>query len=380
MKEKVAQKIYHLNCPSCGGSLHIPEGKRVIACPYCSSNNLLIFDKDMPRYYIEPVLDRFRATRKAHQALSLSSAPADLSDNSQLLAIHLFFVPFYETVGKRLGTVLTQKETYEAAPTKAWETPVSSYGEAPAAARKVTKRQEDTRVEFKDYYYTGPAVSVKGWNLDKILIGNARGRQDKALLHAYNIIKMQKLGQVLGPTVPRDAFEKRQENQYVSRHRGNKIYNAEQRTRLTYYPLWVAKYAYKKRLYKIVIDGNTKEIVAGRAPQREDRRIPIMLAICILLAIPLGKIPALLGHYFSSNNSAETVDTFLSILVAAPYLGASVVFGFFFFLFLFMALAWDEFRYGGEVVFEPGGTRIEKINRPAETWPDKLLNLLRKKS
>ncbi len=380
MTKKAAQKIYHLNCPSCGGSLHVIEGKRVIACPYCSSRNVLIFDNAMPRYYIEPGLDRARATRKARQALSLKAVSADLSDNSQLLSIHLFFVPFYETVGKRLGTVLTQKETLEAGPANRMGAQISAYGEAPVLPRKGIKRQEDTRIEFKDYYYTGPAVRVKGWNLDKIQIGNARGRSEKAILHPFNIIKMQRMGQVLSPAIPRDAFEKKQENRYVSRHRGNKLYNAEQRTRLTYYPLWVAKYRYKNRLYKVVIDGHQKEIVAGRAPQREDRRIPIMLAICILLAIPLGKIPAGFGHYLSLNRNTETVDTLFAILIAAPYLGFSVVFGFLFFFFIFLALAWDEFRYGGEVVFEPGGTRIEKINRPAETWPDKFLNVLRKKS
>jgi hypothetical protein len=35
---------------------------------------------------------------------------------------------------------------------------------------------------------------------------------------------------------------------------------------LVYYPLWVARYTYRQRIYQVVVDGNSGRVLYGKAP------------------------------------------------------------------------------------------------------------------
>ena len=141
------------------------------------------------------------------------------------------------------------------------------------------------------------------------------------MLQPFDILKMQKHGTVLNATIPKETFEERltARAEAVDKRKRNLV-NAEQRTRLIYYPAWVIKYAYRQRLYHIVVDGYRGEIIAGRAPQREDQRIPYMLAICMFLSIPLGKGMALLYNLKGSELGEETFQAIMPILFYSPYI------------------------------------------------------------
>jgi DNA-directed RNA polymerase subunit RPC12/RpoP len=373
LAQTTSHKIHHISCPGCGGSIHVPEGSRVITCPYCSGSNLLIYEKVTSRYYIEPVVDKATAKRSARKAISAKSVAPALSKRAKLLSAKLVFVPFYETAGKNLGTILGKKEIYEVArdhSAQYEDSRTATY----APRRRVKQTKDDTRVEFRDFYYTGPAVSIRDWNLDKIDLRKFRAGLESSVLMPFDIMKMQQLGTVYNPTIPAETFEKNHSLEPARSSKRIKMFTAEQRTRIIYYPLWVIKYSFSQRLYQIVVDGFRSGVIAGRAPQREDRRIPYMLAICILLALPLGKMFALAPAVFSGSPGESAYYGLTILLIKSPLLLLFVLLGFFLVFFFFLMFAWDEFRYAGEVNFSPEGARITKINRPALTLPEKIFN------
>ena len=55
------EKIIGLACPKCEGRVEIPEGQRIVICPYCDQRSLVRGERGVLRYQVPRQIDRDRA-------------------------------------------------------------------------------------------------------------------------------------------------------------------------------------------------------------------------------------------------------------------------------------------------------------------------------
>jgi len=136
-----------------------------------------------------------------------------------------------------------------------------------------------------------------------------------------------------------------------------KFHLLRQRLSLVYYPLWVARYEYKKRNYQVVVDGVNGDVLYGKAPGNILYR-----AAALVLGMALGNLmlvdgTALAGVLISSSDDGDG-----ALLVLVPIaIGLGLI-----------ASGYRAFRYGEEV------EEIAQVNKkaPMASNPKKRLESL----
>jgi hypothetical protein len=94
-----------------------------------------------------------------------------------------------------------------------------------------------------------------------------------------------------------------------------------------YYPLWVLRYRYHNRIYQVTADGESGEILYGRAPGNLWYRI-------FWLAATTAAGNFILTSYIRSLSAEDEIEPLIAIVIGAAVL---IYFGF------------RKLRYGGEV-------------------------------
>lgn len=93
-----------LNCPKCGGMVRIPEGQRLVICPYCQQRSIVRGERGVLRFQVPVQIDRSQAERMLEQFFSSSFAIArNASRQAKLEESLLVFLPFYTSWGRVLG-------------------------------------------------------------------------------------------------------------------------------------------------------------------------------------------------------------------------------------------------------------------------------------
>jgi hypothetical protein len=101
---------------------------------------------------------------------------------------------------------------------------------------------------------------------------------------------------------------------------------------IVFYPLWVVRYEYKKRIYQITADGESSDLLYGRAPGNNLYRVA-----CLVASIMLGQfILTTSCRSMLSSNSSSDHNPFAFLVVCL----------------VIMAFGFYQFRYGGEVKIE----------------------------
>lgn len=237
-----------LTCPRCGGAIVVPDGQALVKCPYCGQASLVEGERGVPRYQVPARVDRaaVEAVYKRFLSGNLSIA-FDAGGRARVTEAFMVSVPFWASWGRVLGWVFGRKRVKS--------------GKSTRMSPREIKITEDAA-------WTGPACDVSEFGIGYIPL-------DGRPLEPYNDAELHARGMVFEPVGALAAAREAATAWYAgyAARRADLTEVDQSIVRLinttfglVFYPLWVLRYEYRGRLYQLVIDGYTGDIVYGRAP------------------------------------------------------------------------------------------------------------------
>jgi DNA-directed RNA polymerase subunit RPC12/RpoP len=329
-----------LACPNCQGRLQIPEGVRIIRCPYCDQRSLVQGERGVLRYQVPRRLDRQAALTKAKGFLrGLDRAPG-LAQRAEFTDLFVVYLPFWS----------------EWADVAAWFFGKKRVGSG-KNRRLVPKevRLMGTRT------WNQAACDVQEFGVNDISLAGQT-------LQAFEADALHSDGMVFEPVTAAGAAWAEAaaaiENDVRSEASleviaSERIERLGGRRALVYFPLWVARYSFRDRSYQIVVDGSNGKVLYGKAPGNIWFRAAALVGGFALGALILVDGTALAGRLVWSSDDS---DSFLIVLVPIALGGA------------LMLAAYRRFRFGEllehRVTFRRRRTGAATLGDPWRTWGD----------
>jgi hypothetical protein len=309
MSEKGALK--GLNCPRCGGMVPIPEGQDIVVCPFCDMRSVVRGESGVRRYQVPQRVDREQAEKAFRGFLGNWAIARSVPREAKITEALMVHLPFWATWGRVLAYV---------------------FGVEVHRNDKNTERIPKEIKVLQDMTSNGAACDVGEFGVTQI---NLEGRP----LEPYSSEELHRSGMVFEPTnssvealEQSRAFFESQVRQKASLDEVSQSFVRiiHPRQGLVFYPLWVIRYTYRGRVFQVVVDGFSGEMLYGKAPGNVFYRAAALVGgmaagsfvgidVAYLLAAPSGN---------DSNSSGEAA------LVA---FGAGLV---------IMFLAFRTYRYG----------------------------------
>jgi DNA-directed RNA polymerase subunit RPC12/RpoP len=335
MSEK--ESTHGLACPNCGGMVPIPEGQRIVHCPYCEMRSLVRGERGIQRYQVRPKLERPQTPPLLKKFLSSHRAIAgDAKQRFQLQEAFLVYLPFWTSWARLLAWVFGQKR-------------VGSGDDAHYEPREVQVVQETT--------WNGAACDVGEFGVENV---NIQGRP----LEAFDADGLHRSGMVFEPVssasdARQSAEDTFQDGVRRAAHldRIAQVFTRLVRSRfgLVYYPLWVLRYLYRGRAFQVSVDAFSGEVLYGKAPGNTFYRAGMLVG-----GMALGAILAVDGSAISfaiaANSSGDSVFAFIvgGFIVLAAGFGV-------------MLAAYRKFRYGEQFEYRKSGKpELAALFQPSE--------------
>jgi hypothetical protein len=323
MSEKI---IRGLRCPSCGGSLDISEGSVFAKCQYCESGLLVQGDRGISRFYVPMGQSRESVISKVKNWFGGIDKASDLKQTAQFTEVFPVYIPFWRVNGTVIGWVLgdIQKGSGK---NKSYE----------AVERRVNQK----------YEFTCPACDIGEFGVKYV---DLTGDQ----ILPFDLEKVQAEGMTFGIlTTPTDVVKMcdqkfckwGEDSAGVSRTTFSKMHLIGRSLSIVYYPLWVVRYRYRDRVYQATVDGESGDLLYGRAPGNNLYRVGVFLMCTVVANFIVTSIM----------RSARNIDGegLVALFVASVF---CVLFGF------------RKLRYGGEVKKEQSKKKGQDIF--SEMFPD----------
>ncbi len=262
--------LVHLDCPSCGGTLSLTEGERVVACRYCRERCLVLVPDAVPRSVVQATLDEAAAIRVAHAGLQRPGVAQSVRE-VRFDSVVLCYVPFCEATAVRLGTVFVRDRVKPPAPISDGE---QSGPELERWLADPGEVREDTKVVEQDVVRIAPACQLPELGVERIRLVEQRRGGTSVLLQSFDPVELHSRAVVFAPTTPAERFLKETTWRIPSQNDATRY--VETRLKLLYYPVWQARYRHRGRTYELAVDGVTGTLLHGRAPR--DRALPAAAA------------------------------------------------------------------------------------------------------
>ncbi len=308
------ETITGLACPSCQGRLEIPEGTRIVICPYCSQRSLVRGERGIYRYQVPRLVDRERALASLRGFLrGLNRAP-DLGSKARLTELFTAYLPFWSIWAKVAGWVLGEKRV--------------GSGDH--------RRYEPREVKvLRPMNWNAAACDVAEFGVEAVkLEGRAMEPFQPAALHADGMV-FEPVGSVTeGERLAQQIFEDDvRAAARLDRIGSTYVRMSGRRLGVVYFPLWVARYLYRGRAFQVVIDGHSGEVLYGKAPGNTWYR-----AAALVAGMAAGAFVMVDGTAFALSLLSGSDEGSLLFLVVPFVAGAAL-----------MAAAYRAFRYGEQV-------------------------------
>jgi hypothetical protein len=105
-----AAALHGLGCPRCGGMVPVPEGRLIVACPFCDLRSSVAGEYGVRRYQVPCRVDQEAALSAYRSFLSSKIAIArDCARTAQLDEVLLVHLPFWTVWGRGLGWAFGEK-------------------------------------------------------------------------------------------------------------------------------------------------------------------------------------------------------------------------------------------------------------------------------
>jgi hypothetical protein len=335
-----------LACPNCQGRLQVPEGVRIIRCPFCDLRSLVRGDRGVLRLQVPRQLDRSTALAKAKGFLrGLDRAPG-LSQRADFTDLFVVYLPFWS----------------EWADVAAW-----FFGKKRVGSGK-NRRLEPREVRLMGRRsWNEAACDVQEFGVNDIsLAGQSLQGFDAEALHADGLVfePVSAAGVAWAAAAASIDGDVRAEAG-LDVIASERIERLSSRRALVYFPLWVARYTFRNRAYQIVLDGTSGRVLYGKAPGNIWFRAAALVGGFALGALLLVDGTALAGRLVWGSDDS---DSFLIVLIPIA-LGGTL-----------MLAAYRRFRFGEllehRVSFRRRRTGASPIGDPWKTWGNLSRELL----
>lgn len=314
--DSLSHRVGGLACPSCGGSLRIDAGLRVVSCPFCRSPLLVRSDVGVRRLAVEPRIGGGEAREAARRWLG-SGIDKDrrLRRQAELREALLCLLPFYRVEADCVGIALGTEER------RRW------VGSGKRRRRQTYEVDVERRVE-RSFDRTWAAVNVAEWGIGRVELQGDR-------LVPYDAEALAGRGMVFPPTgseaeVRAAALEgfRRQADPAVGlkRLRFRFLETLRERSTIVHYPLWVVRYHFGGRSYQLLVDAEDGSLAYGKAPGNDLYRA-LMLVVTEAAAA------------FVATTALQLLGPGLPVLLFGGGIGLAI--------FLW---GWKRFRWGGVVI------------------------------
>ncbi len=339
--------LTHLGCPSCGGTLSLAEGQRVVSCRYCSAESLVLIPGAVPRYVVTLRVPREAARDIAQQFLRRPVLPQAVRQRGRIQDVSLCYVPFYEFTGTRLGTFFLRETVKPRLPVTETEEDGQEFHRWLMQAPTV---KEDTRVIQQQFVRIRPACVLPELGVGHIRLEELRHGPSPVPLEPYDLVALQSRAVVFTPTKAPERFA--EDSQRRIKVHGDRTAVVEQRLKILHYPVWQARYRHAGRPYEITVDGVTGSILAARSPVKIRRAAAVAVAALAVAALCFSRAARLLLRAGLDPGGASSLGVgTLGMLLGLPVGGA---------IALFLAwVSWVTFRRGGEMRLD--GAEVEPI-------------------
>lgn len=313
--------IHGLTCPRCGGTVAIPEGQVIVACPYCEQRSVVSTasggDIGVRRYQAPLKISREQAEATFRQFISGKFQVArDAASQSTVSEIFLVHLPFWAVWGRAAAYAFGQVE-------------VGSGDNKHYEAREKK------------------AIREMNWNCPACEVGEFGVRQislDGCTLNPFNAEELHRTGMVFEPVgseqaameAARSSFEEKIKKE-LSMDRTSQIFTRVLRPRLglLYYPLWVVRYLYRGRSFQVVVDGFDGKVLYGKAPGSVAYRAGVLIAGMAAGSIVTVDVPALILSLSSNSHSSDSNDNVFIFALIAFVAGLGILYA-----------SYRTFRYG----------------------------------
>ncbi|MFB3819379.1 MAG: hypothetical protein ACE147_17100 [Candidatus Methylomirabilales bacterium] len=323
--------LTHLGCPSCGGTMALAEGQRLVACRYCGREALALIPHAVSRYAVALGVDRSGASAALRAGLSGPALPPRIRAGALAIDWTLCYVPFYELTGTRVGTFL-EREVVESL------LPQTDGQETDLQVTAWTARREErtgTRVLEKDFLRIQAACDLPDLGLDRVALPDLRKQRGGVRLEPYDLVALQSRAVVFAPGRPPAPAAAAGPSTG-----GEGLRVIEEQVKILYYPIWHGRYAYGGRLYTGAVDGVTGAVLAARAPLHRGRAAWLFAAALAGGALAWSRVLHPILGSLRRGSPGVTLDGVLggAVLVAVGLLAAGAA-----------GALWRILRGGGEL-------------------------------
>ena len=305
-------KSHGLVCPNCAGVVPVPEGVRIVTCPYCDWRSLVQGDRGVRRWQVSSSLDRPQALAVVKTFFSGLSKARDLKRQAQVSDLFLVYLPYWRVTAFVAGWLFGRVKSGD-------------------------KNTKPVEVEvLEEMAWNDAAVDVSEFGVHRVTVRVSDLEPfDSEQLHAQAMV----FEPVESPSEALDESEQHfthrgQSKRDLKQKYFEKFHMLRQRLSLVYYPLWVARYQYRGRSYQVVVDGVSGEILYGKAPGNIFYRAAMLVG-----GMATGTFLLVNGTILAGGLLAESTDSDGCGFVLIPIgLGLGLIF-----------TGYRRFRYGEEV-------------------------------
>ena len=238
------ERTQGLNCPNCGGVVPVPEGVRIVQCPFCEQRSLVQGERGVRRWQVCCRISREQAVKSVEGFYGGMSKSTDLKRTARLREVFLVYLPYWRVTADVAGWM---------------------FGRVKSGDDKTKPAEVEVMEEM---HWNDAAVDVSEFGVHRVSVS----RQD---LEPYDADQLHSAAMVFEPTESRTDALAEAETHFTQRARDKKSFKQKSfekfnllRTQisLVYYPLWVARYAHRDRVYQVVVDGVKGDVLYGKAP------------------------------------------------------------------------------------------------------------------
>ena len=305
-------KSHGLVCPNCGGVVPVPEGVRIVTCPYCDWRSLVQGDRGVRRWQVNNRLERPQALETVKGFFSGFNKARDIKRKAEINDLFLVYLPYWRVTSFVAGWLFGRVKSGD-------------------------KNTKPVEVEvLEEMAWNDAAVDVSEFGVHRIAVQAADLEPfDSEALHAQAMV----FEPVESPSEALDESEQHfihrgQSKRDLKQKYFEKFHMLRQRLSLVYYPLWIARYQYQDRSYQVVVDGVTGKILYGKAPGNTFYRAAMLVG-----GMATGTFLLVNGTILAGGILAESSDSDGCGFILIP-LGLGVA---------LIVAGYRRFRYGEEV-------------------------------
>lgn len=303
-----------LICPNCSGVVPVAEGMRVVQCPYCNLNSLVQGERGVRRWQVARRVDRAGAETGVRGFLSGMRKARDLGRAAKIEELLLVYLPFWRVEATVAGWL---------------------FG-------RVRKDKDETKPDehyvFESMHWNDAAVDVTEFGVHRIVVS----RDD---LLPFDSQALHAEAMVFEPSESRtEALEEaRAHFVYRSRTAAGQTRTSYENIQLlrpefslVYFPVWLARYSYRNRVYQVIINGVDGKVMYGKAPGNILYR-----AAALVVGLAVGNLVLVNGTILAGLAASDDSDSFSIILLPIAIGIGLILYGY------------RQFRYGEEVEDKP---------------------------